>query len=289
MSAGNYDGALEFYTAHPCPQSLAMSLPIYTSTLEDGIHELTVVATDAARNLSNVSRMLFRTENLITVASAGRVPRPVTSRTEPAYLVRFDGRTAALLRGVHRSYVDSSLTLSGTLTTPQGAVAPDVPVHLLAREGNYPNGGETVIASTSTDAAGDWSLTAPKGPSRTLRGGYGTASTTSTQRGTTIKESVTPTVSLHVVDRRGGRFFFTGRVMVSPLARPLPIVTIEASADGRHWQVVGHEARTNAQGDYRLVYSSPLSVGGRFAFRASTPETSLWLAGATPARWIRIR
>ncbi len=287
VSAGYYDGALEFYTAHPCPQSVALTLPIHTSTLEDGIHELTVVATDAAREASKVSQVLFRTENLITVAGAGRVPRP-TSGTEPAYLVRFDGRTAALLRGVRRSYEDSSLTLSGTLTTPQGAVAPDVPVQLRAREGNSPGGGggETVIASTSTDAAGNWSLTAPKGPSRTLRVGYGHASTPS---GMTVKESVTPAMSLRIVDRRGGRFAFTGRVMVSPLARPLPIVTIEASADGRHWQVVGHEIRTGAKGHYRLAYHSPFSVGGRFAFRASTPETSLWLAGATRARWIRVR
>jgi len=286
VPAGYYDGALEFYTAHPCPQSVAMTLPIHTSTLEDGIHELRVVATDAALDVSNVSQVLFRTENLITLASAGRVPRP-TNGTEPAYLVRFDGRTSALLRGVRRSYEDSSLTLSGTLTTPQGAVAPDVPVQLLAREGNDPaGGGETVIASTSTDAAGNWSLTAPKGPSRTLRVGYGHASTPS---GMTVKESVTPTMSLRIVDRRGGRFSFTGRVMVSPLARPLPIVTIEASADGRQWQVVGHEIRTGANGRYRLAYHSPFSVGGHFAFRASTPETSLWLAGATRARWIRVR
>ncbi len=290
VSAGNDGGAFEFYTAYPCPQSVALTLPIHTSTLENGIHELTVVATDAARNRSNVSQVLFRTENLITVASEGRVPRP-TNGTEPGYLVRFDGRTTALLRGVRRSYEHSSLTLSGTLTTPQSAAAPDVPVQLLAREGNSPSGTETVVASTSTNAAGNWSLTAPKGPSRTLRVGYDHASTENTQpaAGMTIKESVTPTMSLHIVDRRGGRFSFTGRMMVSPLARPLPIVTIEASADGRHWQVVGHQVRTDAQGDYRLAYSSPFSVGGHFAFRASTPETSLWLAGATPARWIRVR
>ncbi len=248
-----------------------------------------MVATDAAREVSRVSQVLFRTENLITVASAGRVHRP-TSGSEPAYLVRFDGRTSALLRGVRRSYENSSLMLSGTLTTPQGAVAPDVPVQLMAREGNDPGGGgEMVIASTSTDAAGDWSLTAPKGPSRTLRVGYGQASAASAQAGTTVKESVSPSVSLRVQDRRGGRFSFTGTVMVSPLARPFPLVVIEASGDGRHWQVVGHEVRTGAKGHYRLAYRSPFSVGGRFAFRASTPETSLWLAGATRARWIRVR
>jgi hypothetical protein len=286
-SVGNYGGALEFYSLQPCPQSVPVTLPIQTGTLPDGIHSLTVTATDAAGNVSTASQVIFRTENLISTASAGRVARTGTGG-EPAYLVQFDGRTDGLLRGVRRSYADSALTLSGTLTTPQGAVAPDVPVHLFARDGSG-SGTETVLASTASDAAGHWSLTAPKGPSRTLRIGYGQASATSIQAGSTVKESVSPTMRLRIRDRRGGQLSFTGRVSVSPLARPYPIVVIEASSDGRHWQIVGHQVRTNSEGDYRLSYSSPLSVGGRFAFRASTPETSLWLPGATRARWIRVR
>jgi hypothetical protein len=283
------DGAsLEFYTANPCLQSAPVSLPIRTGTLPDGIHALTVTATDAASNVSAASQVIFRSGNLISTAGAGRVARTSGAGAEPAYLVRFDGRTSALLRGVHRSYADSSLTLSGTLTTPQGAVAPDVPVHLLAREGNYPGGTETVSASTATDAAGHWSLTAAKGPSRVLRVISSQASSASTQAATAVKESVSATISLRVHDQNGGRLSFTGRVSVSPLGRPRPIVVIEASSDGHRWQIVGHDVRTNSQGIYHLSYSSPFSVGGRFAFRASTPETSLWLQGYTGPRSIQI-
>lgn len=282
-------GALEFYTATPCPQSAAVSLPVQTGTLPDGIHELTVTATDAAGDVSAVSQVIFRSENLISTAGLGRVLRAgAGAGAGSSYLVQFDGRTSALLRGVRRSYADSSLTLSGTLTTPQGAVAPDVPVYLLAREGNYPGGAETVVASTTSDAAGDWSVTAPKGSSRTLRVSSSEAGAASTQSAGTVKESVTPTVSLRVGDSTGGRLSFTGRVSVSPLVRPLPIVVVEASGDGRHWQIVGRQVRANSQGVYRLSYSSPLSVGGRFAFRAATPETSLWLAGTTPTQWLRV-
>ena len=117
--------------------------------------------------------------------------------------MRFDGRTDGLLHGVRRSYADSALTLTGTLTTPQGVVAPDVPVHLFAREGSG-SGTETVLASTTTDAAGHWSLTAPKGPSRTLRVGYSQASAASIQAATTVKESVSPTMSLRMHDRTVG-------------------------------------------------------------------------------------
>jgi hypothetical protein len=287
VPVGAYGASLEFYSAQPCPQSVPMSLPIETGTLPDGIHSLTVTATDAASTVSASSQVLFRSENLTSAAGAGRVARG-SSGAESAYLVRFDGATSALLKGVRRSYAKSSLTLSGTLTTPQGVVAPDVPVHLLAAEGNYSGGAETTLATTTTNAAGNWSLTAPKGPSRTLRVGYGQASTASTQAGTAVKESVSPTVSLRVGDQHGGRLHFTGRVSVSPLGRPLPIVVIEASGNGRHWQTVGQEVRTNGQGVYHLSYSSPTSVGGRFAFRAVTPETAVWLAGYTPTRWVRV-
>jgi hypothetical protein len=286
---GTDGSSLEFYTADPCPQSVPMALPIHTSTLPDGIHSLTVTATDAASNVSTASQIIFRSENLISTASAGRVPRPQGNGAEPAYLVSFDGKTAALSHGVRRTYADSSLTLSGTLVTPQGAVAPDVPIELLAHEGGVPGGAERVVASTTTDAGGHWSLIAPKGPSRTLRVSYSQASAASVQAGTMIKESVNPTMSLRIHDQHGGRLTFTGTVAVSPLGHPLPLVLIEASSDGRHWQTVGREVRTNSHGEYKLSYSSPLSVGGRFAFRAITPETSLWLQGDTGTRWVKVR
>ncbi len=282
-----YRSALEFYTAYPCPQSVPVSLPIETGTLHDGIHSLMVTATDAAGNVSSASQVIFRTENLISTASAGRVARTGTGG-EPAYLVQLDGLTSGLLHGVRRSYPDSALTLSGTLTTPQDAVAPDVPVHLFAREGSG-SGTETLLASTTSDAAGHWSLTAPKGPSRTLRIGYGQASAANTPADTAIKESVSPTMSLRIRDRTGGHLSFTGRVSISPLDYPYPIIVIEASADGVHWQSVGNPVRTNSQGIFHLAYTSAFSVGGRFAFRASTPETSLWLRGATKKRWMWVR
>ena len=286
-SVGGYGSAFEFYSAHPCPQSVPVNLPIETGALPDGIHSLTVTATDAASNVSSAAQTIFRTENLITTASAGRVARTGTGR-EPAYLVRFDGLTNGLLHGVRRSYADSALTLSGTLTTPQDAVAPDVPVHLFTREGSG-SGTETLLVSTTSDAAGHWSLTAPKGPSRTLRIGYGQASAANTQANIAVTESVSPTMSLRIRDETGGHLAFTGRVSVSPLARPYPIVVIEASSDGRHWQIVGHQTRTGSEGVFHLSYSSAFSVGGRFAFRASTPETSLWLQDSTKARWMRVR
>jgi hypothetical protein len=122
-----------------------------------------------------------------------------------------------------------------------------------------------------------------------LRIGYGQASAANAPADTAVKESVNPTLSLRIRDRTGGHLSFTGRVLISPLDHPYPIVVIEASADGVHWQSVGNPVRTNSQGIFHLAYTSAPSVGGRFAFRASTPETSLWLQGSTKARWMRVR
>jgi hypothetical protein len=284
---GTYRSALEFYSLQPCPQSVPVNLPIETGTLPDGIHSLVVTATDAADDVSSASQIIFRSENLISTASAGRVARTGTGG-ERAYLVQFDGSTNSfLLDRVRRSYEDSALTLSGTLTTPQDAVAPDVPMHLFARDDGA--SGETMLASTTSDAAGHWSLTAPQGPSRTLRIGYGQASAANTPAGTAVKESVNPTLSLRIRDRTGGHLSFSGQVSIGPLDHPYPIVVIEASADGVHWQSVGNPVRTNSQGSFHLSYASAPSIGGRFAFRASTPEAVSWLRGATIKRWLRVR
>jgi len=282
---GIFKGSPEFYSVQPCPLSAPVSVPVHTGTLADGIHALTVTASDAAGDLSRASVILFRSENLISGAGAGRVPRGVGAGREPAYVLHFDPATAVLLRGVHRSFTGSALSVSGNLTTPQGVAAPGVAVHLVAST----NGAQRVLSTAMTDATGHWTLTAPRGSTRTLRVDYGQASAASAQGADVAREIVSPTVSLRVSDRRGGRLMFTGRVAIAPLGRPRPIVVIEASSDGRQWQTLGHEVRTNSRGVYHLPYSSPLSVGGRFAFRAMTPATSEWQQGLTGPRWLVVR
>jgi hypothetical protein len=192
------------------------------------------------------------------------------------------GKAASALQGkLARTYVNSALTLSGTLQNTAGVAAPGVTVALWAAPKNSSTFSE--LAQTTTDGTGAWSLRAPEGSSRVLRvvAGAG-AQPTSSPSTVSVAETVTPTLSLKVATPHGARLVFTGKVAISPLGAPRPLVLIEVhAADG--WQAVGAPVRVDANGSYRYVYvSSPLLVGHRFAFRATTPATSLWQTAESP-------
>jgi hypothetical protein len=282
---GIYKGTSEFLTPQPCPTSVPISLPVQTGTLPDGIHALMITATDAAGDVSQASELLFRSENQILAAGAGRVPRGLGPSELPSYLLQLDEASALLQRGVHHDYATSALKVSGLLRTPQGVPAPGVAVHLLAAT----KGGTRLLSSAITDAMGQWSLQAPRGATRTLRVAYGQASAATTHGAQVTKETVSPDVSLRVSDRRGGRLRFTGRIAISPLGNPRPLIGIQASTDAIHWQGVGLQARVNAHGVFHLTYTSPASIGGHFALQAVTPATSEWQQGVSSRYWLTVR
>ena len=194
-------------------------------------------------------------------------------------------RPPRLGKTVKRSFAASALTLSGELRNPAGAPAPGVTVSLVAQNGNPPTGSPVVLAHTTSNAAGEWVLHAPRGPSRQLRIVYGSAANAAKAgAGVAITEVVSPVLGLHVRTSGGALLLFSGRLAIGPIGSPRPLVTIETKA-GREWEAVGHAVRVNANGTYRYVYrSSPLTLGRRFAFRAQTPATSLWRAAYSPVR-----
>jgi hypothetical protein len=138
----------------------------------------------------------------------------------------------------------------------------------------------TEVAHTNTDGTGAWSLRAPRGPSRTLRVVAGaSALPSSSPSAVSVTETVAPSLSLQVGTPGRARLVFTGRLAISPLGTPRPLVLIEVHA-ASGWQAVGAPVRVAADGRYRYVYpSSTLLIGHRFAFRATTPATSLWQTG----------
>jgi hypothetical protein len=99
-----------------------------------------------------------------------------------------------------------------------------------------------------------------------------------------VRETVTPLLSLHVATPGGRRIVFTGSLRVAPLARPRPFVFIQTRGpDG--WEEVGSPVRVGANGRFDYVYrSSPLTLGRRFRFRAATPQTTLWQLAESPVQ-----
>jgi hypothetical protein len=274
QSIGTYsDGSLEFEQLLPCPQQVAVDIPVNTTTLRDGAHELKVTVTDAAGNSSVVYDATVMTANLTTVSAL--TPSPATTTAAPVYSLSLDAATKALTSGVRRSYSHSGLKLSGTLEDASGVAAPDVPVALWQQPAS--DGAFTELAHTTTDGTGGWTLTAPPGPSRLLRVVAGaTAQAATAPSSVSVRETVTPGLSLRVTTPGGGRILFTGKLAIAPLGQPRPLVFIQTRGpDG--WEEVGAPIRVAANGGFRYVYrSSPVTFGRSFSFRAASPATALW-------------
>ena len=64
---------------------------------------------------------------------------------------------------------------------------------------------------------------------------------------------------------------------------------MQASRNGRKWSTIGNPVRTGAQGHFAVHYYSPLSVGGRYYFRAVTPATALWQEGRSRVKLVKVR
>ncbi|MGA9875249.1 MAG: hypothetical protein WBQ21_05515, partial [Solirubrobacteraceae bacterium] len=271
VAIDSISGSLMFDYQQPCKQSETVDIPVNTTGLTDGKHTLTVIVTDAAQNSSVVYDGTITTTNSSSLS--------VSPTVEPTYAIILGRRTAALGKDVRRSYEDSALTFSGHLRNTTGTLAPGVMISLVAQQGNPPSGHLVVLSHTSTNAAGEWALHAPKGPSRRLQILYGAVTARRARRTVTITETVRPSLTLHVDAPGGLQIVFSGRLAISPIGAPSPLVTIETRA-GREWEAVGHSIRVTKDGRYRYVFhSSPLTLGRRFAFRVQTPETNLWQAG----------
>lgn len=280
-------GAWLFDWQQPCLQTETVDIPIDTTAFADGTHELTVAVEDAAQNTSTVLDQSITTANLTTVSSL--LPTPSSSSTaSPVYAFVLDRATNALKGSVRRTYKHSALTLSGTLDSTAGVAAPGVTVALWTSPANGSTFSE--LGETTTDGTGAWSLHAPAGASRVLRVVAGAGASPATSPSTvSVAETVAPTLSLRIATPAGAKLVFSGKLSISPLGTPRPLVLIEVHA-ASGWQAVGAPVRVAADGRYRYVYpSSPLLIGHRFAFRATTAATSLWQTGLSPVEQAVLR
>ena len=284
-------GALMWDWQQPCAKSIAVTVPVDTTTLADGEHELRVTVQTAAGNVSTVLTRTITTNNLTTISGelTSDAPAP-PAPPEPEYAMVLDAPTQALLRGVRRAFRRSALTVSGMLRNSAGVPAPGVAVRLLARNGGQ--GEPVTLANSTSDAAGHWVLSAPRGPSRALTITYGSGA----KGAVTINQTVKPSVTLAVRALGRGRLRFSGRLAIGPLGAPLPLVVIQVRVPKtRKWQPVGRTVRVGSSGAFTLLYSGPRSgpgsvVGGDgFAFRAVAPSTPLFATGISPIRRMVIR
>jgi hypothetical protein len=278
---------LVFDSQQPCPQAESIDLPIDTTTLADGQHNLKVILTDAAQNTTTVLDQTITTLNHPAASASANVPAPAkaaaTSQATPpaasaapaVYALSLDPALRSLTRGITRPFSQSAVKLSGSVTTNAGAPAAGLPVTLWTHLAG--SRGYQEAAHSTTNAMGTWTLIAPGGPSRVLRVEIGQAPQPADPAGAIIvKETVTPTLSLRVATPGNATLIFSGQLAIKPLGKPRPLVLIETPGpDG--WETVGIPIRVDPHGGFRYAYrTSPLTLHRRFAFRAATPATALW-------------
>jgi hypothetical protein len=219
-------GALMFDRQQPCPQTESVDIPLATAALTDDPHALKVIVTDAAQNTSTVLDQTITTLNHPTAAAEPNTPPPATSSTAPVYRFWLNHATRTLTSGIARLYSHSAIELSGKLKTPAGVAAAGVPITLWTQPAN--GGAYKQLSQTTTNRSGAWTLHAPRGPSRLLRVVAGQApQPASAKPAITVKETVTPTLSLHVATPGNATLIFTGQLGVTPLGKPRPLVVIE--------------------------------------------------------------
>jgi hypothetical protein len=282
-------GALMFDSQQPCPSSEPVNLDLAISRLADGPHALRVSVMDGAQNTSTVLAQTITTNNRTTVSANLTGDRRANANGAPLYAIALDAPTQALARGVRRDWPRSALTLSGTLRNSAGVPAPGVAVTLLTQDGGQQ--GAQMLSRATTDATGHWVLSAPRGPSRLLTITPGVQVALAPAPGVvTIAQTVTPTLSLRVQARGRGRLRFSGRLRITPLGTPRPLVVIQAR-NAKGWQTVGASPlRVSASGAYSLNYDGGRrSIGGHYSFRALAPSTRLFSTATSPIRKTVVR
>ncbi len=285
-------GAYYFQWQQPCPRSQVVDLAISTAQLSDGPHELKVVLLNAAQDASTVLRRTITTRNNSGVSSIGTTPKPAPGKVgvpAPVYSVELDAPTKKLVRGVRTGWAQSGLRMAGTLRNSTSIPAPSVLVTLFARNGR--EGSPVAVARTTTDAAGHWVLTAPRGPSRLLAIVYGEPPDFSSPNAIKIRQTVRPGLTLRVQALGHGRLRFSGKLSVKPLGSPRPLVIIQTrTRNGKHWQAVGTSIRVKPSGSYSVVYDGGRNViGGTYSFRTVANATSLFATGTSPIRRKAVR
>jgi hypothetical protein len=284
------DNALMFGYQQPCPQTETVDIPIATTALADGEHNLKIIVTDAAQNTSTVLDQTITTLNHPTAISSSAAPNtpapgtpPATSVAPPVYRLSPDRATRALTHGITRTYGQSALRRAGHLGDHIGVVTAGVPITLWTKPAH--GGTYKQIAQTTTGRSGAWTVNAPPSSSRLLRVVAGQAQRPAAgQNAIAISEAVRPTLSLHIATPGSANLIFTGHIAIAPLGNPRPLVIIETP--GPHgWEAVGTPIRVNAHGAYRYTYrSSAVTLHRTFKFRAITPETARWQHTTSPSR-----
>ena len=282
------NGVPEYTAQEPCPLSEQVNIPINTTALTDGHHELTVSVADAAGVTATVYDGTITTQNApVLVSSLGALPGPgtgtggnggvVASSTPGAGAANGTSasETAQLRLGVgrriSRSFAHRALRIPGRLLDAQGHPIDGATLDIIQQVAG--SSQTQVIAHTRTRADGSFTAAVPAGPSRLVEVAYRAFSTDITYAAQAkIEESVGAGVQINITPRHTnatGMILLTGQVD-GPVPAQGVIVDLLVHYRGR-WEPF-RTPRTDAAGRFDVAYQFQGALG-RFPFRAEVPAS----------------
>lgn len=233
-------------------------LPVDTTKVPDGAHELLVTARDAANNATT------RTAGTVTVANGAP---SVPNGTGASRLAKLSARFATTTRRVRNLKYRSRPTVRGRLVNEAGQPIAGANVAVLEQR-KRAGAPTTQLATVATAADGSFSHKLGPGPSRTITLAYTAfssdpAPTTTSALRTVVRAPVIARIGPRSV-RAGGRVRITGRLGL--LGREGIEVKVQGR-NGRRWQTIG-DAKTKRRGTFGWSYRFSRAAAGRtFAFR----------------------
>jgi len=273
------DGSPAFLYVAPCRLEVNDQYVSFNmGSISDGPHRLAVLVTDAAGNATTVL-------NREVIVGRGACNGTCGDQAKLA------ASDAKLLKPITRRYGRSGVRLSGVLREPTGSPVAGARLELL-QQAAYTGAPIRAVASTTTNAAGQWTFVVSRGPSRSLLvvwrshvldAGYAAQ--------LEYHERVYADIGLSA--RRsvpaGVPFTFRGELVGGYTPPERSVIQMEIFFLGR-WRTI-ETLRTNARGRfaYRYTFSPEAATRASYLFRAVTQYSRTYPFLAAASRPVRVR
>jgi hypothetical protein len=263
-SIGEYaSGVSEFLYPQPCKREVAVDVPVETTKLANGSHQLKVIVQDAAGNPSTVYAGTISVDNpgSSTGTPIGRgspaAVRGAPNGTNASDQAKLTARWTSTAKATRTSGYGQADRVTGRLSAstrqPISGAALDVfqtPAY---------QGAKTVqLTSVRTGPTGAWTLTLPRGVcSSTLRIAYRSHVDDTVPVATTaLTLRVHAGIALRIAPRVtsvGHTIHFSGTLHGTPIPEEGKQLVLEARSGAGEW-IQFNTIRTDAEGRYRASY-----------------------------------
>lgn len=271
------DGRPAFLYVVPCKLEVNDQYVSFNlSKIPDGPHKLTVLITDAAGNSTTVL-------NREVVVGRGACNGTCDD------LAKIEVSNPRLLKPITRRYARSPIRLSGSFREPTGAPVAGARLELL-QQASYTGAPVRVIASTTTNAAGQWTFAVPRGPSRLLRVAFRShALDTGYAAKLDYHERVFADIGLKAPRRVrvGVSFDFRGELAGGYTPPERNSIQMEIFFLGR-WRSI-ETLHTDKRGRFAYRYTFSTGAGSSYLFRASIQYSRAYPFLASTSRPVRVR